>query len=118
MITSQLCVLRYKPKAMRTVRTHVKLVCETVKSDDMVKALRDTAACEWQGDAFVCGSESQGSNKALKSVLSFTVYALTPGKPSTQERLRQVDLDLLCASTALRHVEPLILKLHSSRTRR
>ena len=72
-LASQRCVLRYKQKAMRTVRTHVKLVCETVKSDDMVKALRDTVACDWKGDSFVCGSESQGRNKSRNQ---FYVYAL------------------------------------------
>ena len=53
---------RYKQKAIKTVRTHIKLVTEAVKSDDMVKLLRDTAACEWKGSAYMAGSEFRGSN--------------------------------------------------------
>ena len=47
---------------MKTVRTHIKLITEAVKSDDMVKLLRDTSACEWKGDSYMAGSETRGSS--------------------------------------------------------
>ena len=57
--------LRYKQKAMRTVRTHVKLISEQVKSDDMVKAIRDTAAADWKGDSFQSSTEKLGPIMAV-----------------------------------------------------
>ena len=91
---------RYKQKAMRTVRTHVKLVAETVKSDDLVKALRDTAACEWKGESFMSGSGSEilGSNKS--DAHPFLMMML-PSRPGPQEPLCQMCHDLLRASAAI-----------------
>ena len=99
-------MLRYKQKAMRTVRTHVKLVSETVKSDDMVKALRDTAACEWKGESFVSGSGSEifGSNRSDNLTSPPVLMMMLPSRlrPDPQEPLCQMRHDLLRATAAFK----------------
>ena len=52
---------RYREKAVKTVRTHVLLVTEEVKTDDMIKALRKTSASEFKGETL------QGMHESLAS---------------------------------------------------
>ena len=49
--------LRFKEKAIKTVRTHVLLVKEDVKASDMLKTLKSTAVSEWKGEVSHANSE-------------------------------------------------------------
>ena len=41
---------QFREKAVKKVRSHVKLVVEDVKSESMKKVFRQTALSEWKGE--------------------------------------------------------------------
>ena len=57
---------RYREKAVKTVRTHVLLVTEEVKTDDMIKALRKTSASEFKGETLQVMHESLASGLGFR----------------------------------------------------
>ena len=56
---------------MRKVRSHVKLVVESVKSEEMKKILRQTAIGEWKGETCQSASEWLSQNNVLEVVLCY-----------------------------------------------
>ena len=51
-INMEICFefLRFKEKAIKTVRTHVLLIPEAVNTKEMTKALKATSMPEWKGE--------------------------------------------------------------------
>ena len=49
--------IRFKEKAIKTVRAHVLLIKEEVKASDMLKSLKNTAVSEWKGEVSHTNSE-------------------------------------------------------------
>ena len=52
--------LRFKEKAVRTVRTHCLLIKEEVNSSSMSAAFQKTAISEWKGETLQTMSEHLG----------------------------------------------------------
>ena len=48
----------FREKALRKVRSHVKLVVETMKAEEMKKIFRQTAIGEWKGETIQSMNES------------------------------------------------------------
>ena len=53
--------LRFKEKAVKTVRTHVLLIPEAVNTKEMTKALKATSLSEWKGEVI-----SRANNEFLR----------------------------------------------------